>query len=256
MLIAEATNLSVPTLPLQVLDRSCHGCGQLTINTASAKKRKLGKRNEFEHDPLNRQDLVLSATTNSRPSSLLVQSHRSSSDRSSIRSLSRPPSTRPLRAGLQTKILEGYRRAGSEGPDTTPTGASSPSTAYADLTLNESVGGDMAGASVDHEGNPPSYSATVAGSSPQPSTGVPSTNDDPHQHRSSSPAIKRPASELDDEVEAVSRVTISNGEGSSLKTITMPDAEPGSTGSDHIVDLARRPALGSSLIDGTSGSTI
>lgn len=221
--------------------RSGHECGQLTVTTASAKKRKLGKRDEAHHDCRERPHLASSGVSQGC-SSLVPPSQRPLAERTGVNSLSCTPPSRCLPSHIQSEILERQGRSLFETSDNISTAASSPSAAYAGLTLDEESGANMTGGDLDRDGDLSLGSPPIAAGSPYVPSGGSLINGDSIPERSSSPAIKRPASELDDEADAVSRVAVSNGEGSSLKTVSMLRFDQGQSDFDRAVGLARRPA--------------
>ncbi|KAH0544917.1 hypothetical protein FGG08_000997 [Glutinoglossum americanum] len=174
--------------------RAATGRGQLSYTTSSLKKRKLAQPTDSPSDQRLREDI--SAVSATIRGGQLLPRHLPHTQTSS------PP--RYIPPHLHDEFLETSVTAGSvpSTPDYSSTAASSPSAAYAGLTLEGDEGGDMSRTDNDGEAiveTPIQSSAVVVSSANSHNTVTMGGGVALPPERSSSPAIKRPASVMSGE---------------------------------------------------------
>ncbi|KAH0556058.1 hypothetical protein GP486_006003, partial [Trichoglossum hirsutum] len=189
--------LSSPVLPrLCFVFRAATGRGQLSYTTSSLKKRKLAQPTDSVSDRRLREDVPTASATLRGGQSLLLSRHLPYAHTSS------PP--RYIPPHLHDEFLETPATGGSvpSTPDYSSTAASSPSAACAGLTLDGEEGGEMPGTENDGEAvveapvQSPAVAASLANSHNTITMGGGVALS---PERSSSPAIKRPASVMSGE---------------------------------------------------------
>ncbi|KAI9864016.1 MAG: CSN-associated deubiquitinating enzyme Ubp12 [Trichoglossum hirsutum] len=186
-----------PVLPrLCFVFRAATGRGQLSYTTSSLKKRKLAQPTDSVSDQRLREDVPTASATVRGGQSLLLPRHLPYAQTSS------PP--RYIPPHLHDEFLETPTAGGSvpSTPDYSSTAASSPSAAYAGLTLDGDEGGEMSRTENDGEAvveAPIQSSAVAASLANSHSTITMGGGVALPPERSSSPAIKRPASVMSGE---------------------------------------------------------
>ncbi|KAI9813938.1 MAG: Ubiquitin carboxyl-terminal hydrolase 15 [Thelocarpon impressellum] len=214
------------------------GYAPLSATTSSTKKRKLA--------PLHARP---TATYPARPSATGTAPHGAQPPPSGLRSSpsydippgrTAPSPPRALPPHLQNGSFDGSRRSSSPAPDCSSTAASSPSAAYAGLSLDGERPGEMStadgsrGTTADPEAGDASASPGLStAANPSHSRVRPSLRGavgEALPERSSSPAMKRPASDLDDLVAGAA------GEHADATAAAGPDP-PGSSGGDDVPSI-------------------
>jgi hypothetical protein len=203
---------------------SSRGSLHFTFKTSSTKRRKVagpssvGNPRSTRSSSRRRQNPPSDLETHHSNQSLPhLPRHRASliNDTSSLSS-----SPRYLPPHLHSEIREDSYRRRSVTPEVSPTAASSPSAAYANLTLESDTSGEMS--SSECAGGHPSENDVIT---PQTSRTQQTDNTDgARELRSSSPAIKRPASEMgeEDSIEQTGDVEMETPSGSEAND---PEAE-------------------------------
>ncbi|KAI9768007.1 MAG: Ubiquitin carboxyl-terminal hydrolase 15 [Geoglossum simile] len=172
------------------------GAGSLSYTTSSLKKRKLAQPTDSVTDRRLREDVPVVSAAIRGSQSYLLPRHPPNTQTSS------PP--RYIPPHLHDEFLEPLVTGGSapSTPDYSSTAASSPSAAYAGLTLDGDEGGEMS--RTDHDGDAaveaPNQSSTATASPVNSHNSVTVSGGVAlPPERSSSPAIKRPASVMNGE---------------------------------------------------------
>ena len=183
------------------------GSGQPTFITPSTKKRKVARPNQAapaadDHIQTDQRRRGPSADDDLAPRLLPFLS--SPSDSTALRSQSASP-IRYLPPHLQAQVSDGSGRVALTTPESCfPTAASSPSRAYSGLSLGGDPDEAMSGGDVDADGDLTLTSPAIPTTNGTTTTSpyfptMSALNDvDTALERSSSPALKRPASELDE----------------------------------------------------------
>jgi ubiquitin carboxyl-terminal hydrolase 4/11 len=181
---------------LCLVTRAATRRGQLSYTTSSPKKRKLAQPTDNVTDRRLREDISTATATIRGSQSYLLPRHPPHTQTSS------PP--RYIPPHLHDEFLEPLVAGGSvpSTPDYSSTAASSPSAAYAGLTLDGDEGGEMS--RTDHDGEaaveaPSQSSATTASPINSYNSVTMGGGVALPPERSSSPAIKRPASVMNGE---------------------------------------------------------
>ncbi|KAI9840768.1 MAG: CSN-associated deubiquitinating enzyme Ubp12, partial [Thelocarpon superellum] len=229
--------------PVETVPRAATAVDSSRSNTSSTKKRKLAPPHRRPSHPATNAHPPPAASTglSNPPAFVPAQSTPARDLRHPPRRGSSPP-PRYLPPHLQTGVVEASRRSSSPAPDpASSTAASSPSAAYAGLSLDPEPAGDMSitdsadGAPDDPHGDAARPAATLA-LSPTRSR-VKNAGPDDFPQRSSSPAVKRPASDLEDGAGA----ELDEAEVSTHVT-DQPSATPGSARS-AAVETAGMPSV-------------
>lgn len=179
--------------------RAPRGSLHFTFKTSSTKRRKVAGSPSVGNSP--RSTRSSSRQRQNPPSDLETRHsnqslphlprHRSSLYQETLSSLSSSPIYLPPH--LHSEIREGSYRRRSVTPEISPTAASSPSAAYANLNLESDTSGEMS--SSDGAGGNPS-DQDVTSPPTTTTTSQQDSNDVGGELRSSSPAVKRPASDM------------------------------------------------------------
>lgn len=204
--------------------RAAHWCGQLTPTTSSIKKRRLGQHGSSYDSGEDQRPSALSSASGGQPMFPLPRPSQPPDRRPNRSSSSSPPSRYHLPSHLHSEVSEGLGRSLATTPDYASTAASSPSAACADLTLDGDKAADMSGVEVEVDGDRVRRSPGVMTNLPYLPASATTASGDLVPERSSSPAMKRPASELEeDDGERTSGVEeATKGAGSPLRVMSVP----------------------------------